>query len=241
MESSRGGKIRLYQDLYMQYSRLAFSRIEDRPIAVAGLEKRLIKDFKTRGGFGVFDDGRGLLNRSLLWQRGSDENTLARIVFPIDREVFVPTWSWMSYKGGIDYLEPPFQKVEWVKINSPWLSDDNRERLAGSEASHTTDRSDNISLTAVVHDFELVANNDKESKIIHDIPGKTEGQILKCVVLGRQNDGISAQERRHYVLVVTPCRQSRSKVNKTYERVGVGFLPGRLIKLDPTDPFVKIL
>jgi hypothetical protein len=50
----------------MQYSRLLFSRIEDRPIAIAGLEKRLIGAFGTQGGFGVFAAPDGLLQRSLL-------------------------------------------------------------------------------------------------------------------------------------------------------------------------------
>ncbi|KAI3392588.1 hypothetical protein diail_5462, partial [Diaporthe ilicicola] len=47
-------KIRVYEDLYRQYTRLEFTRNTDRPIAIAGLEKRLIRDLKAQGGLGVF-------------------------------------------------------------------------------------------------------------------------------------------------------------------------------------------
>ncbi|KAJ9148868.1 hypothetical protein NKR23_g4690 [Pleurostoma richardsiae] len=102
LSSSRGEKIRLYEDLYKQYSRLEFSWLADRAVAIAGLEKRLIRDFNN-GGYGVFDDGRGLLHRSLLWRRGVDQPSLSRIVFPLGRRS-APTWSWMGYNGGIDYF-----------------------------------------------------------------------------------------------------------------------------------------
>jgi len=95
----KGERIIFFQDLYKQYSRLAFTRWEDRPIAIAGLQNRLIYDLKTQGGFGIFDDGQSLLRRSLLWQRGKDEHVLRNITFPPERNISIPTWSWMAYEG----------------------------------------------------------------------------------------------------------------------------------------------
>ncbi|KAI0476359.1 heterokaryon incompatibility protein-domain-containing protein [Xylariaceae sp. FL0804] len=143
MDSSRGSKIELYQDLYRRYSTLAFSRVEDRPVAIAGLEKRLVGACGNRGGYGVFDDGArgGLLHRSLLWHRSPREASLSRIAFfdPSSGDqsqgqdhpdhdhhhrgrssVVVPSWSWMAYRGAIDYLRPPFNGVEWEPVGSPW-------------------------------------------------------------------------------------------------------------------------
>ena len=112
IKSSRDEKIRFYQDLYIHFSRLKFTPYSDRSIAIAGLEKRLIRAFDTSGEFGVFDDGRSLLHRSLLWSRGWDEATLDKIAFPADSQIIVPTWSWMAVKGGIDYLDLPFDGVD---------------------------------------------------------------------------------------------------------------------------------
>lgn len=182
--------VHLYQDLYAKYSTLAFSRIDDRPIGIAGLEKRLISAFNTYGGYGVFDDGPegGLLHRSLLWHRSSNESTLARIVFSSDRSTSVPTWSWMAYKGAIHYLDLPFDGVEWEgrEIRSPWMSSVENFQIRRSDTNGSFPE-----LSAVGRDFTLTYpnTNSREHKIIFDIPGKTDGLVTKCVVVGRFEDG----------------------------------------------------
>lgn len=228
--SSRGEKIRLYQDLYMQYSRLAFSRIEDRPIAIAGLEKRLIREFGTNGGFGVFDDGKGLLQRGLLWRRG--EKNLERIDFPSDWFMPVPSWSWMAYKGGIDYVDPPFGEIEWEhqEIRSPWSA--RESKTLHSTASVPLKQT----LTVVARDFALGKPEDKSSAIFYDIAGQTDGQNTKCVVVGRHKSGVLASDKLHYVLLI---RTKRSKTHE-YERVGVGYMPGRMIALSGQGLEVKV-
>jgi hypothetical protein len=238
IKSSRGGKIRLYQDLYIQYSRLKFTRISDRPIAIAGLEKRLIHDFNTYGGFGVFDDGRGLLRRSLLWHRGSDESTLERIVFPADRQMIIPTWSWMAYKGGIDYLELPFDGVDWEEeeIRSPWTP--------GSRGVwHTGDQAGIVELSAVAREFDFTGTTGPESKIIYDNPARSSGpnQPVKCVVVGRlKGAGQNERNKMHYVLLVTTNPSQVTRGGQVCERVGVGHVLGRWIKLDQPGTLVKI-
>ncbi|KAK1445457.1 TOL [Colletotrichum cuscutae] len=79
----RGMKIELYQDLYQKYSGLALSSIGDRPVAIRGLEARLIRTFRTVGSHGVFDT---FLHRCLLWKKAS--RSLNRI----------ETWSSQSMK-----------------------------------------------------------------------------------------------------------------------------------------------
>lgn len=64
-----------------------------------------------------------LLRRSLLWHRAPEVGGLEEIDFKAKKSA-PPSWSWMAYKGGIDYLELPFGQVEWEEneIVSPWSS-----------------------------------------------------------------------------------------------------------------------
>ncbi|KAI3532834.1 TOL [Colletotrichum filicis] len=221
MNSPRGAKIHLYQDLYKQYSRLQFSRDEDRPFGIAGLEKRLIHSFKTQGGYGVLDDGEGLLRRSLLWQRGS-ASTLNRIIFPAERDMKVPTWSWMAYTGGIDYLEPPFDGVDWKtsEVQSPWADQ------APDGLHHTSDKSLGITLSAVVREFAQSSTDQSMSRLVLDNPTKSAGEVssLRVVIVGKTRDGSGSSQRRCYVLIVAPNTSKHVAGSLVYERMGVGYM-----------------
>ncbi|KAH8647683.1 hypothetical protein BX600DRAFT_518111 [Xylariales sp. PMI_506] len=260
MNSSRGGQIKLYQDLYMQYSRLAFSRISDRPIAIAGLEKRLLQSLHIGGAFGVFDDRQSYLNRSLLWHRGSDFDSLRPIQFPADLRAGplppVPSWSWMAYEGGIDYLEPPFLEVEWEKqeLRAPswppiegWEAEqpEQSSMVAAEEATHG-----GVGLfgavpllSAVVRDFDVpLAPNKRAVDIIYDQPdrfksGKERSESLKCVVVGKLKKSVREEDRRHYVLIVAPRSGEPGGV---YERVGAGYMTASCISSTPIGTFISI-
>jgi hypothetical protein len=120
----RALKNEYFQGLYKQYSRLGFTRWEDWPIAIAGLEKRLQRAFGTKGRYGIFEDGNkpdgGLFYRSLLWRRAwdsdekRDDDALEVITFSAERRSHIPSWSWMAYKGCIDGQDP--EANEYVAI-----------------------------------------------------------------------------------------------------------------------------
>jgi len=128
VQSSKGGRIRLYESLYKTYSALEFTNLSDRPIAIAGLEQRLVRAFDTHGGYGVFDGP--FFGRSLLWKRdetvpGNREMRLIDFELRDERSFRVPTWSWMAYAGVISFMDLPFDSVEWRTgsekgVLSPW-------------------------------------------------------------------------------------------------------------------------
>ncbi|KAI8213173.1 Mitogen-activated protein kinase kinase kinase YODA [Colletotrichum sp. SAR 10_76] len=220
MSSTRGEMIYLYQMFYQQYSKLQFSKVEDRPFAIAGLEKRLLQGFATRGGYGVFDDGKGLLQRSLIWCR-SLGGTLGSIKFPVEKKIFVPTWSWMAYEGGIDYLAPEWNKTEWEQqdLRSPWSAD--------SPVQYTTDKNSTISLEATARDFDEAKAVKEHITLYFDMPDKADGRTpgLKCVILARPKTGSTTTDRMCYVLLVAPQVTKRSGGSTVFERVGVGKMP----------------
>lgn len=238
MRSTHGGKIRLFQDLYSKYSRLELSHDTDRPVAIAGIEKHLIFSFNVRGGFGVLDDGRrGLLWRSLLWQRARDTRSgLKRIEFQSLKGAAAaiippPSWSWMAYTGAIDYLDLPFNEIDWEEhdICSRW------SRGAGVSWTYSGDYL-TCPLELTVHgrssDFQAARTSDNAS-IVFDDPDRTDElePSIKCVVLGMLKGQAkeSRETRIHYVLLVTPTPSRDGGSSLIYTRVGVGYLPGALI------------
>lgn len=241
MEANHGGKIRLFQGLYRRYSRLGFSHYQDRPVAIAGLEKRLISSLLLRGGFGMLDDtGSGLLRRSLLWSRAEDEENLDTITFsgtdgkPPKTDP-PPTWSWMAYKGAIEYLDPPFAQVEWETkdIISPWATNE-----LGTWSYSRDISVEPRTLKVIARNFDAAAAaTDDTANIIIDTPSSIPfpGSGLKCVILGRlrSESGEAPDGRRHFVMLVKPTG-SEAKGPHTYLRAGVGFMPGGFIDLDGT-------
>lgn len=202
----KGLKIEFFQDLYVRYSKLALSFAFDRPIAIRGLENRLLSTFNTTGGYGVLDL---YFHRSLLWKRGGE--TLRRI--PNTRGEPVPSWSWMAYDGAIDYVSAPGGKVSWFSnIKSPFSR-------TPSESSHYEDET--LALEAPVR---RIINDPPDESIFFDEPARGLTQPMECIVLGSGNKSPLADFQRHWVILVH-CKSGSG--GGVYERVGVAVLEGR--------------
>ncbi|KAL5321356.1 hypothetical protein ACEPPN_009312 [Leptodophora sp. 'Broadleaf-Isolate-01'] len=221
--SDRGERIRLYEDFYRQYSRLDFTRWTDRPIAISGLQKRLLRDLEIEGGFGVFDDGRSLLQRSLLWKRAEDVSTLEKVLLLSGEPIAVPSWSWMGYKNAIDYLDLPLGAVDWTpdEIVSPWAGE--------TKTSEINDGQNVGQLKAIARGFTVGKDHETEFRIFYDMakPSEAGAKTLKCVVMGRAVAKTPVEETTHYVLVIAPI--SMSNEESIYERAGVGYMAGSYI------------
>jgi hypothetical protein len=234
MRANRAEKIAYFQGLYKQYSRLNFTRYDDRPFAIAGLEKRLQNAFGTRGGYGIFDDGDkpngGLFHRSLLWQRGEepgDAECLTPIDFPPERNIKVPSWSWMAYKGGIDFMDPKFQSADWEteELHPPWTYKHNHNVAVPAPPPEQE-----VAITATVRNFDVAGRQAHEVKFSYDTERRTasNGQRAQCVIVAKGRESRSDRDRKYFVLLVTPV-PGREGV---YERVGVGVMLGKFIRLD---------
>jgi len=228
LHASRGGKITLFQDLYKRYSSLDLRNDFDRPIAIDGLQHRILTALGLKGGFGVLDEGAekmGLLRRSLLWVR-AEMQELNRIDFPNDRNIsVVPSWSWMAYTGGIDYISPPFNGVEWEALQSPWSG---YEKGDGDDEQE--DVGANIALVAEAREYEPLRGSPGESLLAFDRPERPVAWETLCIVLGRQK-GVALNDQRHYLLLIKAAGLDRNG-KQLFERVGAGYLPGRCIKHD---------
>lgn len=212
----KGGRIRLYEVVYERYSKLAFSIIQDRPLAISGLEKRLIRTFNTVGRYGIFDI---YFQRGLLWARAG--NTMTRI--NSDRGQRVPSWSWMGYAGGIKYVEIPFGQSEWDNdIYSPFSR---MHRNASGKCVEKRKGAKMMELRAVAREF----HRDR-GEIIFDEPGKKQDGKLRCVIVGKEKVAPDDRNQKHYVLIIAELEWLEDQ--GIYERVAAGYMEGRHISLD---------
>ncbi|KAH8719330.1 hypothetical protein GQ44DRAFT_659386, partial [Phaeosphaeriaceae sp. PMI808] len=213
--ATHGERIIRFQELYQRYSRLSLSNDYDRPTAINGLQQRLLRTMDVRGGYGVFDDceNPGLLRRSLLWYRGSDEN-LKAIVFPNDREK-VPSWSWMGVSGGIDYFPLPFFRFDWKEVRSPWSNPSCT--IVGNE------------LVTDACEFDSSFAKSLECQVIFDTFADYKQCQTKAVVLGVEKGHKATEDKRHYILVVIPTTTPDSDGSFVCKRVGAGYVPGRCL------------
>jgi hypothetical protein len=248
MEANRAGKISSFQALYRQYSRLDFSHDEDRPFAIAGLEARLQRALNTMGDYGIFDDGNtadgGLFHRSLLWQRGEeagDPEFMSPIPFPKNRNIQLPSWSWMGYKGGIDYTDPPWDSAEWEtkELIAPWTKGNATLATLATPVPRTSP----VAFSARVRDFDVRGRRYDEVKLEYDT-GKTslfENQQPQCVVVAKSKDTKVPNEKRFYVLLVASTREVDAEDELIYKRVGAGYMLGKFISLDGKGTAAKII
>ncbi|EPE27563.1 hypothetical protein GLAREA_04354 [Glarea lozoyensis ATCC 20868] len=226
-----GMTLQLHQNLYERYSTLALSFPTDRPRAIAGLERRLMKALHSKGGYGVFQSStrnQDFFHRGLLWQRAGKE--LKRLD---GIEGSVPTWSWMAYEGEIRYMNVPFLDIEKNRdIGSPF--EDLEEGVVHSDL---VDRGPAELRARVWRVREVV-----KGRVIWDegegvqkkgkkVGGGDENQNLKngrmwCVIVGKsvkpRDEG-----RIAYVIMVGPVtdlgKDNQGK-GKLYQRRGVGYL-----------------
>jgi len=222
-------RVLLFQDLFKTYSRLGITVPTDKSLAIAGLEKRLAEVFGTRCCFGVVER---YLHRSLLWERSREEKqrrennkgSVGRITYPEGSEV--PSWSWMAWERGVDYLDIDTQGVEWDQDVS--LAEDGktlRARVRRFSKSCRTERNDSCSVVV----FEDGAKRGDSGWIRFDRKRRVHLRKHRCVVVGREETsyrpGLLARSRDgwdYYVLVVAQVEIGGRRV---FERIGVGCIP----------------
>ncbi|KAJ3533867.1 hypothetical protein NM208_g7792 [Fusarium decemcellulare] len=222
-KADKGAKILGYQGICKHYCQLGLSHDTDRPWAIKGLQERFLRtlkfDGKIDGGFGVFCEDqangrrRGWLRRGLLWRRAEDVEALSRIDFSSGRvNTKIPSWSWMAFTGGIDFISAEFGGTEWEPVQTQW------------DAGPT--RTSEGVLGAMAKDYKA---DGQGVTIFFDCPNASDQSASKCVVLGKEKNMISDGHKMHYVLLVQPKPASSEGVHLVYERVGAGILPGKCI------------
>src|SRR4051794_39540030 len=85
--------------LFENYSKRWLTVKTDRCVAASGLEARIARTLDCKSRRGIFET---FLHRNLLWQ--ASDIKMEKIVYEARH---VPSWSWMAYNGGIQFIKIP--------------------------------------------------------------------------------------------------------------------------------------
>lgn len=195
--------IRLLQYTQELCSGLTLGYLTDRPKAMQGIEKRIVRVFKSQARYGIYEV---LFARTMLWT-ASITGGLTRIDPMCGKQV--PSWSWMSYAGRITYMDIPFRKVLWLEnLKNPFDTDQSLElwdeHLSGVANDLVVDAWE--AMTEIVFDCGFDQNNR---------------HAWKCALLGKEGAVNSLEESAYYALIIRPVNAVDFS---RYERVGVGRL-----------------
>ena len=197
--------------LFEDYSKRDLTKKTDRAIAISGLEASIARTLRCQSRYGIFER---YLHRNLLWQ--ASDNKMERIMYKNQK---VPSWSWMAYNGGIQFMDIPFGTVDWI---------DNLQFDKGHELALITDVGEFRDCTMEPdgkHYAILDFSRMKRGWIQYDIEEDEDLFKERCVVVGKKfskdkdkiKDGVRLDVKEYYILVVGP-----TSVDGEYKRVGVG-------------------
>ena len=191
--------------LFEDYSKRDLSEKTDRAVATSGLEARIAGALRCQSRYGIF---QRYLHRNLLWQ--TSDNKMERIVY---KNQNVPSWSWMAYNGGIQFIDIPFGTVNWI---------DNLQFDKGHELALITDVGEFRDCTMEPdgkHYAILDFGGTKRGWIQYDVEEDKDLFKERCVVAGKKSGWHRLDVKEYYILVVRP-----TSVDGEYKRVGVGLI-----------------
>ncbi|KAI1756781.1 heterokaryon incompatibility protein-domain-containing protein [Xylaria castorea] len=224
----KGKKIKLIQSLYERYSNMALTVPSDRPFAIKGLESRLVHTFGGTGRYGVLQI---YLHRCLLWMRS---RAPLKPITSFPGEI-IPSWSWMAYEGGIQYIDAPGSDVHWMN-DITWLpATADLEEMNTPSLNSQSDLDTDMSRELKAPVWSLIDPQDED--ITLDDERLLNPQASKCVVIGVSKRPADEGSKLYYVLIVTPVYIEDDIV---WKRLGVGIMKRRYIALEGSRLMARI-
>ncbi|TDZ13932.1 hypothetical protein C8035_v003062 [Colletotrichum spinosum] len=174
----RDGRLLLVQDLFEKYSALAFTVPSDRAVAILGLQKRLARAFKTQAAYACFES---YFARSILWMRDREHGAeMKSINQPPSRHI--PSWSWLSKVGKIQFMDLTFEKIEWMTgdFQSPFA----QQMDVQSGLSTLTSATCTTVLRGLAKDLAMT-REELGSFVKFDHEQELDAELFRAVAIGR--------------------------------------------------------
>lgn len=205
------------------YSKRHLTEETDRCVAISGLEARITRNIGCQSRYGIFED---FLYRNLLWQRSDGEKT-QRIGY---EPGIVPSWSWMAYSGGIQFMDITFGDVDWngkLQFNKEHKYFNIFKRKGRHALVTDIGVFQNCSLERRdISHAVLDSSKVERGRIWYDIEASDDLHTKRCVVVGRNSreDEHGPGNKKYYILVVR-----LTSVDGEYTRVGVGWIQSNYV------------
>lgn len=211
--SGVGYTLHFIQYLLEDYSKRGISMPEDRAVAIAGLESRITTALSCESRCGIFGT---YLHRNLLWRRSGGQSS-ERINYTNRK---VPSWSWMAYEGGIEFLDIPYGKFMFF---APVEFDPADETALIVQLWAFKNDSVAQGVTSTSGERQIIdAKGEEAGSISYDAKDREDPHRPLCVIIGRANVPIDAaqEEIRYHILIAKKSQEAEG----TYERIGVGWV-----------------
>jgi hypothetical protein len=188
------------QSFLVDYSNRGLSKKTDRVVALSGLAARIARALGCSESFGIFEL---YLHRNLLWRQSGPTERIKYKPFE------VPSWSWMAYTGGIEFIGDSYGELEVFK-NLKFSEGDQKALVTNVWEFRNCNLKEQAKLGATRR--QILESSEKEiGWIMYDAEDEKDLRRRQSVVVGR------TRQEYHILLV-------RQRGENEYERVGIGMV-----------------
>ncbi|KAK7584365.1 hypothetical protein V3481_010699 [Fusarium oxysporum f. sp. vasinfectum] len=202
--------------LFKKYSTSGLTFESDRPIAIYSLVQRMRQALRTEVRYGIV---RCFLRPLLLWKRINEGKP---VPFSYgDRTL--PSWSWMAYPGGIDFISDTKQR-----LMVPCISD--LDFAANEKSLNVKVRKmrqfENCQIEKKGGEHSILDGTKTIGSLWFDVASRSKFE--HCVVVGMiADDKNEDPQKTYYVLVI-----QKKEDGEGYERIGVGKVEAQYVSRD---------
>ncbi|KAF1960095.1 HET-domain-containing protein [Byssothecium circinans] len=211
------------QFLFKKYATSGLTFETDRNIAIYSLLERMAQALQTKVRYGIFRCFLG----SLLLRKRTHENKTAPIP---NQGRAVPSWSWMAYSGGIDFISGAMRDLKVPRFKDLDFANDGQALNVKLRQLNG-----NFRMGQEGGGYAIVDETGKVGSLWFDVADQIQLEHCSCVVVSIDSDDEKkGLEKTYHILIV------REKAGGGgYERVGVGKVKAKVWQQDEEIP-VKV-
>ncbi|CAP71746.1 uncharacterized protein PODANS_6_6980 [Podospora anserina S mat+] len=208
--------IEFIQFLFQKYSTSGLTDETDRVIAIHSLVERMEKVVQSKAKYGIF---RFCLGSLLLWKRTEEQKPL--IKYDDDQ---VPSWSWMAYSGGIEFILDPNPSFRVPRFEDLDFADDRSvlnvkvRNFGGSCRMGQNEEK-----------YVILDGEEEVGSLWFDIADQIRFEDCNCVIVGaldaEMKDHKVEDARKGYYMIIV----QKEDGDRGYKRVGVGIVRAQYV------------
>ncbi|KAK4033909.1 heterokaryon incompatibility protein-domain-containing protein [Parachaetomium inaequale] len=205
------------QFLFRQYSTSCLTFETDRDVAIYSLVERMGQVLRTEVRYGIF---RCFLGSLLLWKRTCENKTPPTPY----KDRTVPSWSWMAYSGGIDFISDA-KKQDLVV---PRLEDLGFANNGQALSVKVKKFCGNCRMEQKEGEHAIFDGTEKVGSLWFDVADHIQFEDCNCVVVSMDSWDQKEDPRKTYHILM--IREKAGGVG--YKRVGVGKVEAQYVSID---------